>query len=323
MFKHLSAWSDYYNPNITIDEHYENHKSSLQSDGYVSNCCFSGLTAQNGAAILSLSNNRLLVEQCTINNCTVTQNTAGILVSAGNCIIAYVTSQYGYAMNNDGFCSINTDSNRTINSVFDSSISLCEAVRENTMAHSYGYINIKSVNLSNNKASSASALNSVPNLNNEKTNYATDVSYCSFSNNTATKQHCIYLSFYGSSNKHYIQNCNIIENNANKTLFSLGETTLYHCSILNNGNPCFYTADENSTILLKICYRDDFSSTDFISVSETEQQQQFIHSLPFYATNKCAISFSHCTENSFLQNLYIRKIIIPSPFLFLLFSNGK
>ena len=53
------------------------------------------MTATNGAAILfSLTGSYLLVEKCTINNCTATQNTAGIRVTAGNSIIAFVYSQY-------------------------------------------------------------------------------------------------------------------------------------------------------------------------------------------------------------------------------------
>ena len=86
---------------------------------YVSNCYFYCLSAYDGGAILySFDNSYLLVEKSYINNCTASHYTAGIRVTKGNCIIAFVCSQKGYSGSNDGFCSItNEDSNRTINYV--------------------------------------------------------------------------------------------------------------------------------------------------------------------------------------------------------------
>ena len=329
----LLFWNDYFDSSIICDERFENHKFSkannhlnvTSGDAYVFNCCFYGLTAKDGGGILySVSKSYLLVEHCTLNNCTATRNTAGILVSGGNCIIAYVSSEKGFAGKNDGFCSINTDKERTINSVFDSSASKCEALIDYTLAQAYGHIHIKSVNLSHNIANQRSAISSAPNKIDVKTGLGTDISYCSISNNTARTSHCVFLAFYDSAKKHYIQNSNIIENNANYTIYFREEATLYHCSIIHNGNPCFYTSYENSKIILKICYQDDLSTLSVLgTVSETEKQEKFIHSLPFYVANKCALNFYQCTENSFLRNLYIHKIIIPSPFIFLILSNKQ
>ena len=80
----------------------------------------------------------------------------------------------------------------------------------------------------------------------------------------------------------------------------------------------------STNIVSQICYHDESStSSGFGTISETEKQEEFIHSLPFYVRNNCVLTFYKCTENSFLQNLYLHKIIIPSPFIFLLLSNRK
>ena len=86
------------------------------------------------------------------------------------------------------------------------------------MTHRDGHIYVKSLNLSHNKASYYSALSCEPNKINEETNHESDVLYCSFSNNTATSQYCIYLTYYNSANKHEIKNCNIILNDAKYTI---------------------------------------------------------------------------------------------------------
>ena len=80
------------------------------------------------------------------------------------------------------------------------------------MYHERGHVYIKSVNLSHNKANYNSALYCEQNKINEETNHGSDVLYCSFSNNTATTQHCIYLTYSNSANKHEFKNCNIILN---------------------------------------------------------------------------------------------------------------
>ena len=336
MFRHLKhfSWSNYYENNINSNEIYENKQFSFKNESlniisgnaYIYNCYFQYLVAPEGGAILySVAGSNLLVEKSTINNCTATFDTAGIRVSNGNCVIVNACSKNGYAGNNDGFCSITSDSTRSTNYVIDSSISHCEAINEYTMYHDYGPIFIKSVNLSYNKASYVSALRCAPSKIDKETKHGFDVNYCSFLNNTAGKEHCLRMSNQlGISCTHDIKNCNIIENAATKTIHSLGETTIFHCSILNNGNPCFHIEDAKSKISLSMCYTD---KPDLGSISQNDNQisEQFIISLSFYQTMFCANHFCHCeyTKNSFLQNLFIHKIIIPSPFIFLLLSNKK
>ena len=168
-FKDFS-WNDYYG-NTNIDKLYENKKFNSKheslhinsSNTYVYNCYFFQLTASSGGAILySLSESYLLVEKSIIENCTVKQNSAGIGVTAGNCVIAFVCGKYEYAGHSDGFCSICYDNARKINHVFDSSISNCEANKSHIMYHSFGDFYAKSLNLSNNNASDVSGIQSIP-----------------------------------------------------------------------------------------------------------------------------------------------------------------
>ena len=229
-YQNLSnSWEQYYSSE-SINEQRENKEYSsknqtlLPKEGNTSiyNCYFHDMTAECGGAIYASNANNILVEKCSINNCKATQNTAGIRVTAGNCIIAFTCSQYGRAAVYDGFCSINNDYLRTINSVFDSTISHYEAKHSYIMVHQYVYI--KSVNSSHNKANYTSALRCLPTKIDAETNHGSDVLYCSFSNNTATIHQCIQMNNkYNSSCLHEIQNCNIIGNKATNTIYSKGK----------------------------------------------------------------------------------------------------
>ena len=199
------------------------------------------------------------------------------------------------------------------------------------MNHENGHVYIKSVNLSHNKANERSAVGCWPNKIHEETKHGSDVLYCSFSNNTATSQ-CIYLTTeYGPSDiTHEIKNCNIIENKATNTICFIGETTIYFSSFINNNYPYFYTENTNSKIILSMCYTDkQDTELGSFSISGDHNSNQFIILFSFYETGQCVNHFHqyqyqcHCTEHSILRNLYLHKIIIPSPFIFLLFTNKQ
>ena len=106
-------WTDYYDPNIIIDELYENRNYSksygqlsiTSSDTYIYNCYFNGLTAYDGGAIL-YSGSNFQNEKCYFYHCHATRHTAGIRVIAGNCILALVCGHKCFAQEHDGFCSL-------------------------------------------------------------------------------------------------------------------------------------------------------------------------------------------------------------------------
>ena len=133
-----TAWNDYYPANddpIEINTYssltFNSNSKTLSpttGNSYVFNCYFSDMTTNGGAILYSALNCYLLVEKCTINNCKVTENTAGIRVTKGNCIITFTCGYNTKAEVNDAFSAVHSDANRKINSVFDSSISHCEAI---------------------------------------------------------------------------------------------------------------------------------------------------------------------------------------------------
>ena len=297
------SWSDYYS-NIAQPTGKNFYSNDLFSSGgpaisptagnaYVFNCYFHDMTATNGTAILfSLAGSYLLVEKCTIYNCKVTVYTAGIRVPAGNCIVAFVCGQYGYSDHNDGFCSICDDPTRTINSIFDSSISHCEAKNWYIMFHAYGHVYYKSVNLSHNKADYGSAFRFEPNKINEKTKHGSDVLYCSFSNNTSTTQFCVIVSNqHDTSSRHEFKNCNIIKNRAINTITSRGKLDIISSCILNNGDSCFYTESSESIITLYSCSVDNTKQSGSGFVTSHGSTNSFIHGLTFISTGVCKASF--------------------------------
>ena len=330
MLLNLFSWEEFYGQNI-VQFHFQNkefqYKSpalELNSQGntYVYNCYFHDLSATDGGAILySIANSFFLVEKSFFHRCNASRYTGAIRVTAGNCIIAYVCGQSCISSKNDAFSSISMDTSIKISSVIDSSVSFCEATSQHIVYHQYGHVYIKSVNLSYNKAQSTSALRCGPNQINQETGYGADVIFCSFLNNTATSTYCIFLEKNNLVNKFQIKNCNIVENAANKTIYSKGETDISLSLLINNAIPYLFPGDATSKISLFFCNIDETESESF--TNENQITNQFILSLPHLQSGFCAIRFNYCTENSFLQNLYIHKIVIPSPFIFLLLSNKK
>ena len=77
-----------------------------------------------------------------------------------------------------------TNTGRTVNSIYQSSVAYCVADDFYTMYHRYGYIDIKSANLSYNEAkTSCSALSCYPSSTNENEIGIASISYSSFANN--------------------------------------------------------------------------------------------------------------------------------------------
>ena len=297
--KSLSDWNDYYptiqkpaNTFSNLTYNVNNTLSPQGGDSYVFNCLFCDMLAENGAAILyNVQGSNLLVEKCSIYNCTAINYTAGIRVNAGNCIIAYVCSQYGYAGLSDGFCSICDDNSRNNNSVYDSSISHCTTNGWFTMTHSYGNIYIKSVNLSHNQADAASALGCAPFKINEATAHGSDVLYCSFANNTASTSYCIRMTNElnnSSSITHSINYCNIILNKGANLVAgdpdTDAQTNIYSCCIMKNTLPVFY-----GLVSLFNCTigSNQLEGSNMTGITDSLNSTTFLHNLTFISTGSC------------------------------------
>ena len=101
----------------------------------------------------------------------------------------------------------------------------------------YGYIDIRSVNLSHNIVrNSRSGLYCGATSTNE-----TSISCSSFVNNNASSI-CIYLDFFESiANKNEIKNTNIINNKGTGAIYNAGGSLIMiSCTITENDTPVFY-----------------------------------------------------------------------------------
>ena len=323
------GWNSYFDKNIILDEKFEN-RIFTQGDNltpknghtHVFNCYFHDFNSKTGAISYSKQGSNFLVEKCYFINISANSH-AAISVFEGNFVIAFTCGQKCFAQTNDGFSTAFNDETRKINFAFDSSVSFCETKTYFIMAHDYGIIHIKSVNLSNNKAKTCCALICQPSLNDPETGFGSEINFCSFSNNTATNERCIAMrNAYNKSCSHRIKNSNVIGNKANKTVFSCGNTNIYLSLFINNDNSCFSTENINDRIILTLCYIDEI---DFVSISQNNSQisDPLLLSLPSFETGFCIHNFHFCTKNGFLQNIYFKKIITTSPFLFILFSKTE
>ena len=331
LYLHFSclSWDEYFNTG-TKEPTTQNQEFSFEDevlkpengDSYVFNCYFHDMKSpeSGGAIYYSLSQSNILVEKCSFLNCSTLQYTGAVKVSRGNSIIATSCGYSCYAGQRDGFCSISDEQERTINSLYDSSVSYCKANTMYIVVHQFGKIDIKSVNISYNDAGSSSTLYCEPKQTDTTTNCICFTSFCSFYNNTATNEYCLYFTSSATAKKHEMKMSNVIENHIPKTIFSNGEATICYCSILHNDDPCFYTLNENSNIQIKVCHIDNSNHTGLGSFFVSEKQNSFILLLPFFETGKCvnAIDFCKCTKNYIFQQLLIRKSL-----LFLLFSISR
>ena len=297
--KHFKAWSDYIKvekppeSNIHSNFEYDSNDQPLSSksgNSYVFNCYFHDMNADYGAAILySVINSYLLVEKCYFLKCTASYDTAAIRVTEGSCIIAFTCGYNTKAKTHDGFCSICNDSNRLTNSVFDSSVSQCEAGKFNIMYHQYGNITIKSLNVSHNYAEERSAPCCEPSKILLETKHGCDIIYCSFANNTSTSQFCVLVSnFYGPSDITFeIKNCNIVKNKAIKTIYSRGNSDIISSCILENRNPYFFIEDSTTVVTLSSCCINSMTYSGIGTITGNGPTTSFLHALTFIKTGHC------------------------------------
>ena len=193
-----------------------------------------------------------------------------------------------------------SDGTREISSVLDSSISRCESQNWYTLSHEHALDQIKSVNLSHNKAKLSSCFTCRPNKADER-GYGTIITFCTFTNNTE-EQYSFYLQ---STYKHEIKNTNIIGNKGKETFYLQGEAKVIHSCILNNDDPFLTTGDEQSSLSLIECNIDNTNTTGFLIKNGTTKP--FILALRFIETGNCNnlfvqfSTFQHCTFQNLLQ----------------------
>ena len=226
------SWDEYYPDNKAIETKYENAEFNSQTlqpnegDAYFRNCFFHDIRATNGGAIFySKTGSCILVEHCILSNCTSSGLTGGIRIVWGNNTIVHTCGEQCNAGVNDAFCAITQDKERMINNFIDSSVSNCHAEERYTMYFRFGPVRVNTVNLSFNRAKTISTISCEPSKPfSQETQLATLLTYCSFSNNTASGSNDI--SFNNENNRecfHKVANTNIIDNKGKATVYIIGK----------------------------------------------------------------------------------------------------
>ena len=162
------------------------------TNAWISNCYFYDMSSSSSGGAISFSGSdstHFLVEKSNFVNCRMTDTSGdagAINVNPSNSVLKSICCYNCHSSNYEGGCNIygpNSNSNNIINYVHDSSVAYCVASSYYTMVHEYGYIEIKSVNLSHNQANQYSALDCAP--SSKQGTYGTSISYSSFADNTA------------------------------------------------------------------------------------------------------------------------------------------
>ena len=309
-YKYLHAeWSDYFTEPIPTDEHMFSFRSFGFSsktlspkvgNNYVLHCCF----RDHGTAINFThrkDNYQLLVEKSSFCNCTAQQHAA--IAAFGNVTLAYVCGSHCCAVGNDGFCTISNDKNRTMNNVIMASVSYCKA-NKYIMAHSYGFINITSVNISYNQAVLESGLACLPSKASDAydASIGSIVSYCLICNNTHQNTTCIDLAdYYNKSLKQKMKYSNIIENKCPYTIKIDGGAEFSNCIIYGNDQP--YFLNTSPSIILNDCYVD----IPIEGIVQTGSTSSFDNKLTFLEcnTNMC---FTEITQH-IAHYIELKKIV--------------
>ena len=260
----ISDWEKYYGNELTESNYFNitycqtddcNKQLPLspsQRNAWISNCYFHDISSRSSGGAVATNLNKILIEITTFANCSSTSFGGAINIWKGNCAFNKVCGYECSSSANEAFCNVEGVSNRTVNTVHESSISHCSTTGSYIMIHDYAYIEFKSVNLSHNIAQTCSALSCGPTSKNIN-GFGTSISYSSFANNNASNDRCIYLGSYASQ----IKSSNIINNYQNKSgtnglIRTCHDSKINKCCIVNNNKaPIFHNTP--GTLILSEC----------------------------------------------------------------------
>jgi len=301
------TFEDVYGSGYNITEYaepeYTNRLNPTANNVYVHDCVFLYCSSSSNGGALYCSSNvyKLLVEQSSFISCRTSFEGGGIYfrsVTYGECVLSKICGfncSLTYSGNNWGqFAYITTKSNNITskNHVNDSSITHslknCDDSKYSLRLNS-GQILCPSINITNNVCYCYSALGC------QATSSGTCcISYSSFVNNTVNEGYgCIWL--YGSNSSHYIDTCNILNNNQNSSEY--GTILIYanlfikdSCILGNNeGKKVFYASSYKITISNCTIDDDIFSKTRYygpVTVNKTIEKT-IINILSHIVIQKC------------------------------------
>ena len=190
------AWNDFYNKSdhfLIKDEEYSFKAGQIvleSDDAYIRNCIFHDISAShNGAAINDQKTKNLLIEKCTFIKCSVSPGEllgGAINVESGNCVLNFVCGYNCSSSGNEGFCNIEKDESRSINSIYDASVAFCISDNYHTICLWFGSIDVRALNVSLNRVKLHSAITC--RSNSAKQGYASKIGHSSFVNNTGNNR---------------------------------------------------------------------------------------------------------------------------------------
>jgi hypothetical protein len=305
-----TSFSDFYGPGQTNIRQYAESKyggtiNPTDQNVHVHDCFFHFCSSSSSGGALYCSSNvyKLLVEQSSFISCRASYGGGGIYFSNqqyGECVMSKICG-FNCSLTYSGssscwgqfaYISIKNNNITYKNHVNDSSITHslknCNDSKY-SLRLNFGQILCPSVNITNNVCYCYSALGC------QATSSGTCcISYSSFVNNTSNEGYiCIWL--YGSNSPHYIDTCNILNNNQTSSEF--GTIHLYanlfikdSCILGNNeGKKVFYVSLYKVTISNCTIDDDIFSKTRYygpVTVNKTIKRT-FINGLSHIVTQKC------------------------------------
>ena len=289
-------------------------------------------SSSSGGAISFTSptvSSQILIEECIFFDCHTTTNVGGAIFMGaspssdngqGNFVINKCcsnkcsTSYTGSSSTYGQFCrSFVSDDETHINKILDSSVIYSESISSDSrsvISFYNGVINIKTVNFSQNKCLYYPSAFCEPTYLTETTCF---VELCSFKNNTANVQYCIYLS--GISTKDLLKSSNLIGNNILGTglVAAYSQLTVEGCTILENeADSIFFCYSGSITVINCTITEEDVKKTnnDNVNIENwTPKHNSFINGIkPTIVNEICSVGYDTVgTLTPNLPNYYFHR----------------
>jgi hypothetical protein len=304
MFGPKFSWSEYFTgtPETTLSPgEYNSRQTPTGSSVYVLNCLFNKFTSgSSGGALHFTSATCLLIESSSFFSCKTSSNYGGAVHfsnSGGQCVFHSVCgndccSTYSGGYSSGQFAYISVNSGASSKNYFNySSITRCVNEIKSSEYNLYlgsGKVCCPLVNISMNKCDYQPAIICYPYK--ESNSVTCSFIYCSFVDNKANKDNCIY---FGTSGAEYeTKCCNILRNThvvltSRGIIYSAGNLMIKDSCILENTpNYIFYQSSSYYTITLSNCTVDSTSNNGYLTIQNTVTKS-FLHALNHISTQNC------------------------------------
>ena len=264
---------------------------------YVKDCFFSSFSNRSIYFEALSSYSKTLIELSTFDNCSSSQQRGGcIYQSNGNFVMNKCCGVRCYSTNRFGsghFVCTQIFGNK--NSALDSSMSLCynveldSGIGQAALFLRNGSIIVKTVNISKNKCSYASAF-----IFNPSPNETSSVSFASINENNATAYAICY--FDEKAKNHEFLYSNIINNECNSStngmIFTYSPLYIKHCCMLDNNAPIWFEGNGATITIIDCTIKEEYITNTTGSVTTNGDSWKAISS--FINAIKCTEDVPYC-----------------------------